>query len=1448
MFERLRQRKKRYGLIRGLLSEKGNQFVSWGYERGVAVLWSLAHGRSTRYVIKVEGSHKIRTCTFSSDGMLLGVGCFTGAFIIYDVSSKNLNNRIVAHHSVKAQPSWSVQELGALFSCQQNSYELVTWDYEDLEGRLSVWDGKTGGLLSQISTGGKVMSCVWSKIGNMFVTITQSQTNLDEYCIQLWGSDSGAMLLKLPQQGPGSGIELDSCVFSAGGARFITYSAQALDHQTMYVWQPPMLTTHPSYPYQLTQLHENENRRESICACTFGNLNLDFIKLAHCDTGGWLYLCNALTGQTLWTCPLAEQGATVNVEQVRFSEDDEFIIATMIQGQQIVVRVISVRSGAIVANYQGGGSIKLPLLLGAKMHQAAFSKKHAVYHSVGISISSNSARVAIAGYRGMDVWNVPKVGTWQNVGYVASRTDFQLENMHDRTPIVCCQIGKSGQIIVFGDTRGVMGLYTHTKGIRVSGTWQYQMIGTINDNVVDNEIDLALMCALSQDEQTIAVCGMHGNVVVWRFDPAASISNKYKEISRLKLKIEETKDGGIHKFENLLFNPSGSELKIFSQRSEEKVTQIHVIKFYAQGWNYTVLKLPAAIEPCREYLSSDLLRGLCRDSRLLDIYDFDFKEAAVDSIELASEPKYRLQVLEHMGSITSCGMSKTDDMIACGTLFGQVVVFTPQGLIGILPDYEQCLIRSNASVVKHWILEENLEVYGVSLLNVPDVTGKNFIVHVVADKNDALLRFIVQWAKDNLQQLCLSSPIKNDNETIPDFDALATAIDARSPACISILLDAMLEGQVIDFNTTANILSNSFTKLVDLYPFLASELLMDTRLLRPLVNMGMVPPSLYIRMTKVKFTGADSINPYAVLDVWQRRIQKAQAVDTDKLLKKEQSLNWEEWFDLDWQELEHKMKTKFTKEIQTQRTLHSTRIGRLRAKSLYSTQTATSAAGISTSGTVLYQSEEFDQSVQIPAEPRVILYKDIAAAGSKSILRSMLQAGEVMNQAFNSPTIRGVIDFKWRTFAQAAVLQQMALYFILLFMFVCYTIIATRENMGTPDFRKTGEGIFVMILGILALIISVVEVGYEVYHIRKRSRKYGQLQLRASQRSLQVSWNIIEFLVHVAIIPMIIFFVIFFQSHFAMFVWVILAVRLIVLEIIQFILLNPLNWITQPWNWLDFISLSLLMIIFGLKVKENENSDWFSYLMSVECVLLWLRVMNYGIAFRGTGPTIQMIYEIMKDIRFFVLLMGLICFGFTNSFFVLYQYSEISRNDDNENFESLGVTFSTMLGTALGALDMTMFTFSSNSLFSTIMATVFLLLVAVVMLNLLIAIMGDSYDRIKENEESRFLKGRAEIIDEIEAVLPHAALGSGSQPYLHALIPEDLEEKDIGSELEWRGRMATIIISVRRMLQKELQSSAAFQKDELLKMSGRLEHIEGIVQQLSEQVKHSQQYKAKAQE
>lgn len=53
----------------------------------------------------------------------------------------------------------------------------------------------------------------------------------------------------------------------------------------------------------------------------------------------------------------------------------------------------------------------------------------------------------------------------------------------------------------------------------------------------------------------------------------------------------------------------------------------------------------------------------------------------------------------------------------------------------------------------------------------------------------------------------------------------------------------------------------------------------------------------------------------------------------------------------------------------------------------------------------------------------------------------------------------------------------------------------------------------------------------------------------------------------------------------------------------------------------------------------------------------------------------------------------------------------------------------------------------------TLLFVVYIAIQLIVMLNMLIAIMGDTFDRVKDTEEEQLLMGRARFIDACEASL-----------------------------------------------------------------------------------------------
>ena len=97
---------------------------------------------------------------------------------------------------------------------------------------------------------------------------------------------------------------------------------------------------------------------------------------------------------------------------------------------------------------------------------------------------------------------------------------------------------------------------------------------------------------------------------------------------------------------------------------------------------------------------------------------------------------------------------------------------------------------------------------------------------------------------------------------------------------------------------------------------------------------------------------------------------------------------------------------------------------------------------------------------------------------------------------------------------------------------------------------------------------------------------------------------------------------------------------------------------------------------------------------------------------------------------------------------------------------------------------------------SVLVATTFV--VSILMLNALIAIMGDTYDRVSADRLERGLEGRAVLLDEIEGAMTEAELENASlfPRWLHGIRRVNDEAVE---ETEWSGRLRALKNAVTKV-------------------------------------------------
>ena len=125
-----------------------------------------------------------------------------------------------------------------------------------------------------------------------------------------------------------------------------------------------------------------------------------------------------------------------------------------------------------------------------------------------------------------------------------------------------------------------------------------------------------------------------------------------------------------------------------------------------------------------------------------------------------------------------------------------------------------------------------------------------------------------------------------------------------------------------------------------------------------------------------------------------------------------------------------------------------------------------------------------------------------------------------------------------------------------------------------------------------------------------------------------------------------------------------------------------------------------------------------------------------------------MIWEILKDIRYFGLVLILTCFSFANAFYILEAFwdddDHASHYSSYQLFLSFIYTYKLSLGDA---------TIKHNSEFVKLTHVIWILatiITQVLLFNMIISLMGDTFDRVQETAPQRIMQDHTRMVIENE--------------------------------------------------------------------------------------------------
>eukprot|EP01066_Platyproteum_vivax_P014861 Platyproteum_vivax@DN6634_c0_g1_i1.p1 len=214
----------------------------------------------------------------------------------------------------------------------------------------------------------------------------------------------------------------------------------------------------------------------------------------------------------------------------------------------------------------------------------------------------------------------------------------------------------------------------------------------------------------------------------------------------------------------------------------------------------------------------------------------------------------------------------------------------------------------------------------------------------------------------------------------------------------------------------------------------------------------------------------------------------------------------------------------------------------------------------------------------------------------------------------------------------------------------------------------------------------------------------------------------------------------------------ILCVGAYLLGEFQQVYVEGLNYWIGPdavWNYFDLV---LVGSIFGMMIIiYNERHPVWTY-TSVASLLVWVRLLYYGLGFEVTGLFVRTLFQITLEISSFLLMLLILILGFAQAWFVLFgRGSLLSHLDDPEGsgFTSFPMAVLTVYRMMVGENpDVNVVTVN---IYSLAYFLIFSMLVPVILINMLIAKMNDSYAARTAQAEGEFRLAQAKRITEYES-------------------------------------------------------------------------------------------------
>jgi Ion transport protein len=287
-------------------------------------------------------------------------------------------------------------------------------------------------------------------------------------------------------------------------------------------------------------------------------------------------------------------------------------------------------------------------------------------------------------------------------------------------------------------------------------------------------------------------------------------------------------------------------------------------------------------------------------------------------------------------------------------------------------------------------------------------------------------------------------------------------------------------------------------------------------------------------------------------------------------------------------------------------------------------------------------------------------------------------------------------------------------------------------------------------------------------------------------------------------------------------------------EIVEAVAVKASKWLLDFWNVLDITAYTLTLIAVLKQATAADTTHpalntTANIINATAAVLLWFKLLHFMRPYQSTGPLVMMIFEIIADIRTFLLILAIVVMGFANAFYVILSKGPTSSY--GTPFLAVRSSFSYMLG----GYDLEELDDSRTPVVLSIFWAVFMVIVAIVLLNVLIAIISSSYERLTALSTPNWRLEKAKIVLSCHTLLSkqhkqRLDAHLKRYPYLQVIKPTASLQSE-GND-EWTGKVGAIVKQVRAAVNSDsdgVRNNVSKMKDDITKFKDDISKLDANI-------------------